>query len=110
MKVIANVVPNLSGGIIIGSDVMKALHITIPYNENNTATLRVAGSSLTFKYNTTARPGIPMIKKMIVVKKSERVPVSATESFNALFYGDRYHEGIGATNTKEASERGTSGV
>jgi len=95
VKVIANIVPNLSGGIIIGSDVMKALHITIPYNEDNTATLRVAGSSLTFKYNTTARPGIPMIKKMIVVKKSERIPVSATESFNALFYGDRYHEGIG---------------
>ena len=91
--IIANVVPNLSGGIIIGSDVMKALRITIPYNDENTATLKVQGERLTFKYNTTEQVKNLAIKKVYVVNKSERNPIDATESFNALFYGDRYHEG-----------------
>ena len=87
VMIIANVVPNLSGGIIIGSDVMKALRITIPYNEENTATLRVQGERLTFKYNTTEQVRNPVIKKTYVVTKSERIPMSATKSFNSLFYG-----------------------
>ena len=95
VMVIANVVPNLSGEIIIGSDVMKALRITIPYNDENTATLRVQGERLTFKYNTTEQLKKPVIKKLYVVTKSERSPMNATESFNALFYGDRYHDGKG---------------
>ena len=92
VRIIANIVPSLSGDIIIGSDVMKALRITIPYNDENTATLRVAGETLIFKYNTTMRSSTPMIKKMIVVKKSAREPVSAEESFNSLFYGDRFND------------------
>ena len=54
VRIIANIVPSLSGDIIIGSDVMKALRITIPYNDENTATLKVAGEKLIFKYNTTS--------------------------------------------------------
>ena len=92
VRIIANIVPSLSGDIIIGSDVMKALRITIPYNDENTATLKVAGEKLIFKYNTTLRPSTAAIKKMIIVKKSTRVPISAEESFNSLFYGDRYND------------------
>jgi len=91
VKILANIVPNLSGDIIIGSDVMSSLKITIPYNDERTATLKVANKKLTFKYNTTARNDSPMIKKIIVVKKKQdRQPISARESFNSLFYGDRY--------------------
>ena len=95
VMIIANVVPSLSGGVIIGSDVMKALRITIPYNDENTATLKVLGDRLTFKYNTTEQQREPAIKRVYVVSKSERAPVDVTESFNALFYGDRYHDGRG---------------
>jgi len=92
VKIIANIVPNLSGDIIIGSDVMSALKITIPYNDENTATLKVEDVQLTFKYNTTPRPKIPTIKKIIVVKKSKRKSVDVGEAFNALFYGDKYND------------------
>ena len=92
VRIIANIVPSLSGDIIIGSDVMKTLRIKIPCNDENTATLRVAGEKLIFKYNTTMRPSTTAIKKMIIVKKSTRAPISAEESFNSLFYGDRYND------------------
>ena len=55
--------------------------------------MRVKGETLTFKYNTTKMKAKAAIRKVYVVKKSDREPVSDTESFNALFYGDRYHGG-----------------
>ena len=59
VMIIANIVPVLSGGIIIGSDVMKALQVTIPYNDDNTAMLTVDGQSLTFQYSNLAHEPIP---------------------------------------------------
>ena len=55
VMVMANVVPTLSWGIIIGSDVMKALQVTIPYNDDNTAMLTVNGDTIKFQYSNTSR-------------------------------------------------------
>ena len=92
VMIIANIVPVLSGGIIIGSDVMKALQVTIPYNDDNTAILTVDGQSITFHYSNLAHEPIPksFIRTMNVTKSSSRAPTSFTprHSFNALFYGD----------------------
>jgi hypothetical protein len=91
--IIANIVPVLSGGIIIGSDVMKALQVTIPYNDDNTAMLTVDGQSLTIQYSNLAHESIPkpFIRAIKVTKSSTRGSPSLTpnRSFNALFYCDR---------------------
>jgi hypothetical protein len=103
VMIIANIVPVLSGGIIIGSDVMKALQVTIPYNDDNTAMLTVDGQSITFQYSNLAQEPIPkpFIRTMTVTKSNSRALSSLspkhrtnapTYSFNALFYGD--HEEV----------------
>ena len=90
--IIANIVPVLSGGIKIGSDVMKALQVTIPYNDDKTAMLTVDGQSITFQYRNLAHELIPksFIRTMNVTKSSSRTSPSLnpSHSFNALFYGD----------------------
>jgi len=91
VMIIANIVPTLSGGIIIGSDVMKALQVTVPYNNDNTAMLTVDGETITFQYSNTAgsiSPPQPFIRT-INVTKSTRKGISMRGSFNALFFGDR---------------------
>ena len=77
VRIIANIVPSLSGDIIIGSDVMKALRITISYNDENTATLRVAGEKLIFKYNTTMTLG-----KLVTEKPVDFVGFDNVVEFN----------------------------
>jgi len=78
---------------------MKALQVTIPYNDDNTAMLAVDGQSLTFQYSNLAQEPIPkpFLRTMIVTKSSARAPSSPSPkhrtnapkySFNALFYGD----------------------
>ena len=76
--IIANIVPVLSGGIIIGSDIMKALQVTIPYNDDNTAMLTVDGQSITFQYSNLAHEPIPkpFIRTMNVTKSSSRTSPS----------------------------------
>ena len=54
VMLIANVVLVLSGGIIIGSNVMKALQVTIPYNNDNTAMLTVDVETIKFQYSNIA--------------------------------------------------------
>jgi len=89
VMIIANVVPNLNGGIIIGSDVMKALQITIPYNDEHTATLMVKGESITFQYNNTEKEHRRGGIKKIQVTKSTRPSITMKDSFNSLFFGDK---------------------
>ena len=90
VMIIANVVPTLSGGIIIGSDVMKALQVTIPYNDDKTAMLTVNGDTIKFQYSNTSRDSSPSpFVRSIKVVKSERTPITMKYSFNALFFGDR---------------------
>ena len=93
VMIIANIVPVLSGGIIIGSDVMKALQVTIPYNDDNTAMLTVDGDTITFQYSNIAKASQhqPFIRT-IEVTKSQRNAITPSNSFNALFYGDKVNE------------------
>jgi len=88
VMIIANIVPTLSGGIIIGSDVMKALQVTVPYNADNTAMLTVDGETITFQYSNVASDSSPPpFIRTINVTKSPRPKISMTKSFNALFFG-----------------------
>jgi hypothetical protein len=93
VMIIANVVPTLSGGIIIGSDVMKALQVTIPYNNDNTALLTVDGDTIKFQYSNIAHePSSSSSVRSIKVVKSSRRPLSIKYSFNALFFGDQVND------------------
>lgn len=88
VMIIANIVPTLSGGIIIGSDVMKALQVTIPYNDDNTAMLTVNGDTMKFQYSNIAKDHSNPFIRTIKVTKSTRKALSIKHSFNALFFGD----------------------
>jgi len=93
VMIIANVVPTLSGGIIIGSDVMKALQVTIPYNNDNTALLTVDGDTIKFQYSNIAQASSSSSAiRSIKVVKSARRPISIKYSFNALFFGDHVND------------------
>jgi len=95
VMIIANIVPVLSGGIIIGSDVMKALQITIPYNNDNTAMLTVDGETIKFQYsniaNVSPTASSSSFIRTIKVTKSKRKAISIKHSFDELFYGDKAH-------------------
>ena len=69
---------------------MKALQVTIPYNDDNTAMLTVNGDTIKFQYSNTSKDSSPSpFVRTIKVVKSERSPITMKYSFNALFFGDR---------------------
>ncbi len=95
VMIIANIVPVLSGEIIIGSDVMKALQVTIPYNNDNTVMLTVDGEAIKFQYsnivNVSPTTSSNSFIRTIKVTKSSRKAISIKHSFDELFYGDKAH-------------------